>query len=88
MNTLEAIPTKQEVQMLYTPKEITQDIDTHENTASFDYHTGIRYAELLGLKQTVHFNNVFAGTHFIVCCGDVMVKVLATEYPTIQRRIF
>ena len=88
MNTLEAKPTIQEVQLLYVPKEITQDIDTAINIASFDYSSGIRYCELLGIKQHVHFNAVNEGTHFIVCCGDVMVKVKQTDYPNITRRVF
>jgi hypothetical protein len=83
---LQETPTKQEVQLLYTPDEITEDIDTKQNIASFDYYEGIRYAELLGLKQTTSFNDVSAGTHFIVCCGDVMIKVNKTDYPNIERR--
>lgn len=87
MSTLETT-TKQEVQLLYTPKEITQDCDTAENIASFDYYAGLKYAELLGLKQTGSFRDVSEGTHFIVCCGDVMVKMQPTDYPELTRRIF
>jgi hypothetical protein len=88
MNTLEAKPTIQEIQLLYVPKEITQDIDTAINIASFDYYSGIRYCELLGIKQCGNFNQVSDGTGFIVCCGDVMVKVKQTDYPDIKRRVF
>ena len=70
------------------PTEITQDIDTNINTASFEYYNGIKFAELNNLKQTTSFADVNKGTHFIVCCGDVMVNVLPTHYPDITRRIF
>lgn len=80
--------TQKEIESLYIPKEITEDIDTSQNIASFDYYTGIKYAESLSLKQTTSFNNVSEGTHFIVCCGDVMVQVEPTDYPNITRRIF
>lgn len=70
------------------PTEITECCDTALNTASFDYYTGIKVAEQRGLKQTSNFADVRAGTHFIVCCGDVMMKVEETEYPEMKRRIF
>ena len=70
------------------PKEITQDIDTAVNIASFDYYTGIQYAKDNNLIQTTSFNDVNAKTHFIVCCGDVMVRVEPTDYPNITRRVF
>lgn len=91
MNTLEQTPTKAEIQMLYTPKEITRDIEStsgDKDMASFDYYTGKRYAELMGLIQGDNFNQVSAGTHFIVCCGDVMCQVNQTDYPEIERRVF
>ncbi len=88
MNTLEAKPTIQEIQLLYVPKEITQDIETAINIASFDYYSGKRYCELLGIPQCESFNKVSDGTGFIVCCGDVMVKVKQTDYPDIKRRVF
>lgn len=65
------------------PKEITQDCDTGVNYASFSYHEGIQFAEANGLKQ--NSNNMNAGS-FIVCCGDVMLKVEPTDYPHIERR--
>lgn len=70
------------------PKEITQDIDTSINIASFDYYTGIKYAKDNNLEQTTSFKDVYAGTHFIVCCGDVMIMVSKDDYPDISRRIF
>jgi hypothetical protein len=66
------------------PKEITQDCDTEENTASFDYYTGIKIAKELGLKQST---NTKEG-NFMVCCGDVMFKVKPSDYPEVTRRIF
>jgi hypothetical protein len=87
MNTLEAKPSITEVQMLFVPKDITQDSETSANIASFDYYSGIRYCQLLGIKQHTHFNAVNDWKHFIVCCGDVMVRVKSTDYPNIERRI-
>jgi len=66
------------------PKEITQDCDTGVNTASFEYYSGVRLAESLGLKQS---GNTRDG-NFMVCCGDVMFTVKSTDYPEITRRIF
>jgi len=70
------------------PKEITKCVDTHLNTASFEYYDGIKYAKEKGLKQSTKFSELRKGTHFIVCCGDVMVKVEPTDYPNILRREF
>lgn len=70
------------------PKEITQDCDTGVNIASFDYYTGIQWADAAQLPQTTSMSDVIAGTHFIVCCGDVMVKVEPTDFPEMTRRIF
>ena len=79
---------------MYIPKEITidflkdkedQDVEPL-HIASFDYYTGILYAKDNNLEQTTEFNDVFNGTHFIVCCGDVMVKVKPTDYIDIIRR--
>lgn len=85
------IPNKQEVQLLYVPTEISRYIES-ENTswdvASFDYYSGNRYCDLLHIKQTTDWRLVSAGTHFIVCCGDVMVKVGKNDYPNIERREF
>ena len=70
------------------PKEITQDIDNGANTASFSYYDGIQFAEDNNLKQTTSFSEVSKGTHFMVCCGDVIVKVEEVDYPEIERRLF
>ena len=63
-------------------------METKLNTASFSYYDGIHYAKEKGLKQSTEFSDVRKGTHFIVCCGDVMVKVEETDYPDIKRRDF
>lgn len=70
------------------PKEITQDIDTGINIASFDYYTGIQYAKEHNLKQSCSWKELNAKTHFIVCCGDIMVRVEPTDFTEIKRRIF
>ena len=74
--------------MTYIPKEITQDIDTCINIASFSYYDGINYAKSRNLEQSNSFSDVNKGSHFIVCCGDVMIKVDSNEFPEITRRIF
>lgn len=71
----------------YEPKDINKDIDTGIELASFDYYTGIAIAKKKGLEQTTSFSDVNAGTHFIVCCGDVMFKVNPIEFVHIQRRL-
>ena len=72
---------------MITPKDINQDSDNNNiNVASFGYYDGIHVAKEKGLKQTTSFGDVFAGTHFIVCCGDVMMTVKDTDYPEIERR--
>lgn len=71
------------------PSEITLDKDNNINIhmASFSYYDGIYVAKQLNLKQTSHFGDVMNKTHFIVCCGDVMIRVEETDYPDIKRRI-
>jgi hypothetical protein len=69
------------------PKEITKDVDTGYQVASFEYYEGLKFAKDNKLIQTTNFKDVFAGTHYIVCCGDVMVKVKTENYPNIERRI-
>lgn len=71
----------------YIPKEITLDEVSNEHIASFDYYSGINYAKDNNLEQTIQFSDVFKGTHFIVCCGDIMITVKSTDYPEIERRI-
>ena len=68
------------------PTGITKCVDTGLETASFNYHTGIAYAKSKKLEQAGRFQAMAQGTHFIVCCGDVMVKVEATDFPEIERR--
>tara|TARA_R110001632_G_scaffold137135_1_gene252805 strand:- start:192 stop:413 length:222 start_codon:yes stop_codon:yes gene_type:complete len=70
------------------PDEITRDIETGQHMAHFGYYDGIKYAEENGLKQTTSFMDVANKTHFIVCCGDVMVRVDKTSFPDIYRREF
>tara|TARA_R110000851_G_scaffold315229_5_gene477613 strand:- start:12055 stop:12285 length:231 start_codon:yes stop_codon:yes gene_type:complete len=70
------------------PKEITKCNETDLETASFGYYEGIRFAKDNDLKQSTSFSEVRKGTHFIVCCGDVMVKVESNHYPNITRRNF
>lgn len=69
------------------PKDITKDIDTGIEIASFDYYSGIIYAKDNNLGQTTNFKDVTNGTHFIVCCGDVMVLVKDTDFTDINRRV-
>ena len=72
----------------HTPKDITRDAEgRRSDIASFDYYSGIAYASDKGLEQTTSFKDVHAGTHFMVCCGDVMASVKDTDYPEIERRI-
>lgn len=73
----------------YIPKEITIDSDNNDvQIASFDYYSGLAYAKELNLKQTSMFHDVLNKTHFIVCCGDVMIKVEPTDFESIPRRRF
>lgn len=69
------------------PKEITIDSDNNQQVASFGYYDGIAYTTEKGLKQSTSFKEVLNKTHFIVCCGDVMVSVEPTDYPEIERRV-
>ncbi len=73
--------------MNLTPTDITIDKDNEQHTASFSYYDGIQYAKDNNLKQTTSFTDVSKGTHFIVCCGDVMVKIEPLDFSTITRRI-
>ena len=68
------------------PKEITHDADTDQQIASFGYYDGIQYAKDHSLQFTTSFRDVFKGTHYIVCCGDVMIAVQPTDFPDIPRR--
>lgn len=73
---------------LILPKEITFDPNNGQHIAPFGYYDGIQYAKDNNLKQATEFKDVFAETHFIVCCGDVMVSVKEIDYPEIIRRVF
>lgn len=73
---------------MYTPFEITKDEETGVETASFDYYTGIAFVKEKGLKQSTEFSEMRKGTHFVVCCGDVMIHAEPTDWPEIERRIF
>lgn len=73
------------------PIEITKCKDTGLETASFSFYDGKHFLSLnkhLNLKQTTSFEDVRNGTHFIVCAGDIMVKVNKFNYPHITRRNF
>lgn len=70
------------------PKEITICKDTGMHTASFEYYSGIKFTKDNNLEQTTEFSEVRNNDKFIVCCGDVMVKVGRFDYPHIRRREF
>jgi hypothetical protein len=70
--------------MIINPEEITQDVDTGRNVASFEYYLGVREAKSRNLKQSTSLTT----DTFIVCCGYVMFEIMSTEYPAITRRIF
>jgi hypothetical protein len=59
--------------------------DGESHMASFAYYDGIRVAKLMKLKQTTELELVRKGTHFIVMCGDVVIRITANEYPEIER---
>jgi len=71
----------------YTPKEITKDIDTGIEIASFSYYDGINYCKEAGLHHTTDFQKVNHGTHYIVCCGDVMIRTDKEMWSNIERKI-
>jgi len=70
------------------PKEITQNKDSGHNIASFSFYEGRQFVNKYNLKYTTSFSDVFKGTHYTICCGDIMVKVESTDYPEINRKIF
>jgi len=75
------------IQTTPSPKEIIKCVDTGVETASFGYYEGIQYAKEKGLHHTTDFKKVYHGTHYIVCCGDVMVRVDDELFPEIERRV-
>ncbi len=70
---------------LIIPTDITRD--ELNDIASFSYYDGIYLAKQNNLTQTTELSKIRDGKHFIVCCGDVMIKVEQTEYPNIERRL-
>lgn len=71
--------------MKYTPTDITRD--ELNDIASFSYYDGINYAKEKNLKFTTDMSLVRSGYFYMVCCGDVMVKVEKIDYPEIKRNI-
>lgn len=65
------------------PKEIT--VDETDHLASFDYYTGLSYVKKNNLKQSSDLQDVRKGTHYVVSCGDVVVKVSETDFPEVER---
>lgn len=70
------------------PKEITKDINSGIEYASFNYYDGIQLAKQNNWKQTTSMSELEHVNTFIVCCGDVMIRVVPSMYSTIERRIF
>lgn len=73
-------------EVIILPTDITKCTETGRETASFGYYDGIHVAKKRKLKQTTSFADVITSTHYIVCCGDVMLRVQPEEYPNIKRR--
>lgn len=69
------------------PKQITKDSDNGIEIASFGFYEGIAYAEYNNLKRTTSFDKVLDGTHYLVCCGEVMVLTNHRQWRDIPRRI-
>lgn len=72
--------------MMIRPKEITKDEEGNIHIASFNYNDGIEYAKINNIPQTSKFNEYIKGTHFIVCCGDVMIVVGENDFPKVARK--
>lgn len=72
--------------MSIQPIEITINSDNGIQIASFNYYDGLKVIKDRNLTQSTSFTDVFKGSNFIVCCGDIMFKVLEIDYPEIQRR--
>ena len=70
----------------FIPKDITKDKDNGLEIASFSYYAGIQYAKHHKLQQTTDFEQIISRTHYIVCCGDVMVRVKSSQYTGVPRR--
>jgi hypothetical protein len=69
------------------PKEIKvyNYPDGPNHMASFSWHAGIAYAKSKGLIQCSELSEVRQKTHFIVMCGDVVIRVEPTDFPEIER---
>jgi hypothetical protein len=84
------------LKMKIRPREKTlalpKDINTCEypegliHTASFDYYAGMKYVELNHMKQSSDMGDTRKFTHYVVCCGDVMIRVLPEDFPEVERR--
>lgn len=72
--------------MSLTPKEITKD-SLNREFAFFDYSTGMHYVREHNLKPSIYYYEVAQGSHYLVTCGYVAVKVSSTDYPDIQRKL-
>lgn len=72
----------------YVPREITTIEYGNElvHIATFDFYSGLAYVKAQGCKHTIEFRKVYENSCFIVCCGDIMVRILSTDFPNIIRR--
>jgi len=70
------------------PKEITKCVDTGIHTASFGFYEGKQFVKDNNLEQTTEFSEVRNNNKFIVCCGNIMVRVSRFDYTHITRRNF
>ncbi len=72
---------------LMTPKEITIDPDNNNaEIAHFSYYDGISYVRENGQQFTTSYRMILTGDYYMVCCGDVMLRVEPTDFPEIPRR--
>lgn len=70
------------------PREITKDCDTGIEHAWFDYYSGIHLAEQFGWKQTTSIAELEKVGNFIVCCGEVGIRIVPADFSHMERRIF
>lgn len=71
----------------HTPKEITKDIDSGIEIASFPYYDGIHFCKENEIKQATTTSQLGSGNGYIVSCGDVMLRTNSKEWPEIERRL-
>jgi len=69
------------------PKSIDRYVYSGRELASFGYYDGISYCKSMGLHHTTSFNKVDHGTHYMVSCGDVIIRVDADMFPEIERNV-